>query len=1821
MAKKIALIFLFLSLIAYITAETIWIDYDYSTQSAEYKHDKKSKIKTITPEFKQTYPYYVKVVVTPEEGSPTPLLCFSPTDANCKIDRQAFAKNTEGKPAFFFVKREQFQPSGKELYINVECQDNNCGYNLKVTGAQTAEIDVNSVYSFYASDDTREMRFDVIGEAKEGSFLIIGFEGSSKATLDVEDVSSDYIIDLGNGKIVTVPLVPEENSAVLKSFSVKNPTKGDYITLNVHTVNDNKAEDNFLYPNGPAVMGVLDKKEGYFREECFPVSLFVSEKYKYISNFYLTGTIYSKYGLFWLADENNMYMEETEQEIFDGHLSHLIETNGKMRSICFEFSYLEEVTMDYVVYSISILEPTSLDKLYNFYPPQTIGQTYRRMIPKGGYAVFHGGKIESGDKRYNFNVYVRKGVAEMYVDKCTTLPNCDYKDKLDGLTKVKRVGKQAIWETTVDKSGVSDALASEKYVMVVHCKDEDNNSKGFCEVDTSIFVPGKDINLVENEKFSKFALKGERGSFMADLKSGIKVQRATVDIMVFSGDVSFEAKMKSPNKNSKLGEEFIDINYYKYYLSNKVFFHFNFAQLALDIIEIEYVASANSFFTIQFGMNSMNLIQTEEIVPSGESYLVEIDPTTIERIKTVYLLNHRTKAKKPFLANFFALNCDFQVWRDKSEIPFFDGYAQEVLKEDDNGYTDEKYAYHIMISEQDLSNYNHKMCMLYVAGYESKDDTYETEIVVAENVNQQVIFDDDFRTVRFLFPHADPEKDLAINFNVIDQAYYNIKVYLNSETKVFKEYTLTRDEINYIPGNNLTTHCERNTLCNVIVEVTYDKPLENMVKTDPMIEVTIRQIQNYPTYIQKSQAKKDFTCGDRFYYLYTDVGKNEVGEVLVNFLRDFGNVWGKIVRKDQTSVDQEANWRGIYRMPSEEWEDSLPYNGYTKKFEIGVEDTQDCIEGCYLLLSIRVSQIGDYVNDYKFYPFTIITRINPNNHAYTDIPKVVIQTEEYIVGNVDLSQNERIYQFYEVWLPHDSIQVEIDWQSSVAGLFINVGGTRPTTKNADFKLLPPGTDTIFTLAKLDILDKAKVRKVRPPYANSIQDLSLTIGVWTDKMDSLDTELFSLRVHIPNDDFELDIIEINTDQKFLCTPQFVNDEVYRCLFMVTYDDEDVSLGLPLIVHANSMNQTAATVTLASFIERKYFDEYNFDYLKTNTPTEQTAQYSTIKSNINYIYTDLSGKSTDKKYYLFVNVITDYGNPVMIITSMPMFNVIDPTNYEFYPNPSSEQLLALSVESLKLKFFTSSSLIVNIECLGGGADIRWADDASIVYKLRGNGDRLALTSGEKVDELVITNVKKEKPGFVFYISYYVRNADNNFDEVKYGQSIEIGYRKTDLPVYLYSKVGAYFTDLNVAVTFRDSDIDTEGEYRYSPFIVKASLVRESTIYKAKKNPELTPTLSKSLFGNYDLALKTAQVFLSHEIIKQFNVKPEENPTVYLSLEKEKLYEQKIYSKFNLEAQFSKVNDETTPVENTYNYGKYTGYYTNYYTLIADKSKPIMIIELAFNSDYMNFAINSIMSRNNDTSLVEQIVKARGKLIIYLKSNLNIPYIFLNLLKKNYRQYNDLDLNNYAFKYVNVEKKEDYIDFKMLKDNNEIEYKETNENNETVIECTFNKIDVEKDKANITYFFKIVENSTLNYGENCETIAVMVSPYYAVYERNPKDINGKITLVAKGNLENWACLQVIAQIQQNTVLEYVAYKSVRLIRPPIEESGKRRSDSSGASTAFFIIAIILIVVIVGLVAVVFIFQQRNKSLLNQVKHVSFQQNPNNNADPSLLLHKNQA
>ena len=664
---KFKMTLLFLCLIPFISSAIEWAEYKAANNKAEYTHTNGPKVQSIGLNY-DSLPFYLKITVTPGENTVTPHICVSNSDSNCKDDRIAFGSGGIGGSTSVYLKKEQIDPSDKELFVLVTCEEENCNYKVLFEGGQAAEIDANSVFSYVISNENRNMKFQVMGEVGEGSYLTIGVEGSPSVQLNVEIDDPELDItqySLDSARVVTYPLNGVGNSNILGIFEVRGANVGEYLTLSVHTVTYNTAPDNLLYPNGPAIMGVLSGQEGYFREECFPMSILVSEKFSNVNKYYLTGKIYSKYGLFWLGDKDGMYMESEEQEIFDGLLSHLIENNGEKRSVCFEFSYESTVEMGYVAYSISILETTKLESIFNYYPPQTLGIVNRRMIPRGSYAVYHSGKIETGDKRVTFNMYNRKGVTDMYVTRCSTYPNCIYdRSTLSSFTRPKRINKMTMWDLDVDKA--YNAIDYDKHVMIAYCRDDDEDNKGYCEFETSFDVAGKQITLVEGEPFSKYVLKEDKGEFRLDFKGGMKMQRVTVDIMIYSGDVSFELLGFNNNlgKKVKLGEEEVEITHYKYYLSNKVYYFFNFAQLSFEEIIISYKAVLNSYFTIKYEINPFNLVQLEEKLFSDESYLVQIDPTTTEKYKTVYLPNFRIKREQPFLANFFALNCEFQVTKN-----------------------------------------------------------------------------------------------------------------------------------------------------------------------------------------------------------------------------------------------------------------------------------------------------------------------------------------------------------------------------------------------------------------------------------------------------------------------------------------------------------------------------------------------------------------------------------------------------------------------------------------------------------------------------------------------------------------------------------------------------------------------------------------------------------------------------------------------------------------------------------------------------------------------------------------------------------------------------------------------------------------------------------------------------------------------------------------------------------------------------------------------------------------------------------------------------
>ena len=147
-------------------------------------------------------------------------MCFSSSDLNRFVDRQAIIKTTNGEPAFLFVKREQIFEPNNNFFLLVACPEDICSYTLTFEGDQSAVLDINSVYSYLVSKNNKEMFFEVYGTVKDKSYLNIGVEGSSSVVLIIDNVEKD-LYNFGNGKIITFPIKEAKNDSKIIKFVIK----------------------------------------------------------------------------------------------------------------------------------------------------------------------------------------------------------------------------------------------------------------------------------------------------------------------------------------------------------------------------------------------------------------------------------------------------------------------------------------------------------------------------------------------------------------------------------------------------------------------------------------------------------------------------------------------------------------------------------------------------------------------------------------------------------------------------------------------------------------------------------------------------------------------------------------------------------------------------------------------------------------------------------------------------------------------------------------------------------------------------------------------------------------------------------------------------------------------------------------------------------------------------------------------------------------------------------------------------------------------------------------------------------------------------------------------------------------------------------------------------------------------------------------------------------------------------------------------------------------------------------------------------------------
>ena len=1334
--------------------------------------------------------------------------------------------------------------------------------------------------------------------------------------------------------------------------------------------------------------------------------------------------------------------------------------------------------------------------------------------------------------------------------------------------------------------------------MIVFCKKGGKTEDigiSFCEFDTSYFTNEDTINIYEGSTFSQYLLDGETDNCKINLQNENDIQKIYLNLLLFSGDVDLTI-------NGNIGQ-----NSNKHYLSNKLFYDINVGSND-KIVKFEIKALKKSFYMIQYQLIKKGEVSKNiNTLESGVNYITSVQISKDgEETEIIELFNYKFEYEIPYLVTFYSPNSQFVANRilsnkEEEEISFMENFGQMVIEKNDD-YNHEKYKFQINITTYDENTDSNKLYMIYVAGLELDNDR---SISLSEGVPHRFVFTSKYSSIRYAYHISDYFNTLVMNFQLIDKSNYDVKIYIGRT--FLKSQNIYRDGQIFIMNTEFLGKCEDLEVCTVIVLI------ENQLKTgeNKRMEFSMYQVEGTPLYLEKNVMKTDILHGNKAKHYYLDIYKEEYGDITLNFKRGSGNIYASIQKINLEKPMDFPDWRGLYRFPMDN-DGSLKFAAYNKKIIFNTESTKDCTEGCYVLISVINNLYLDdgFIDDSTPYRISIIPRIiSSNGDIAAANPKIKIELDEFIIGDIDmLTNSERKYDYYEINIPYDSEYIYIDWQADNPAFLINIGKMRPTLEDEEsyhYKSGNIGEDYVYRFDKEDILKQINSTD------NSIENLNLTIGVYSNHMDSILSSPYAFKIFMAPKDFNL--MYVRSDQKVQCMPIEIQNE-YICYFAVIFDEMDINSNL--ITYPRSQNGEEFE------IYGNLFDSVKIDQNDISAISDYFRQIkgnSEYKINKKYIYIN---DIPENKVYLFMTV-SDSKSDIEVLSSTYYYN--DETN--FYPNPSTPQIFAIGKHLIKLNFQTTQDLLLNIVSISGEGHFNWnttIESENQKYYLSGFEDRLTLTTYTKDDESKLSSLmidssdttlsSDDNSGFIFYITYYPRNSDFSLDQIRQGRTIEINYRTANFPLFFYAPISNYNSYL-INFDFYDFKIENNDiiSYDNNLFNIWGTIVEADDINNARFNPASRPKFDEkncikgvvdSAFGNLVLDEKDLQKF-----------EEKNRPTLYFGIEN--LINETVVNiglELGLYSSFVTSGLEKAVPENIYLNGDFKNQEIkrNSYLLNYDKNNPYLRIEFSAVSDSIKWVINvDPVSEQNDSNIGQMSSeKLNGRILITVILNDNFFNSKHNLYFTIFtKEKLDSKLGHYVFKYLNTKENSEFFPFTFKDDT--VSYTKSNSTGKMNYIVNFKPIQ----QKDVTYYIKAVYKKSKVKNENIDSIAISESPGRFLQVNEANNNQPYLSFVLEDLEEEISYINVLAKITIKSQKIFLLYAPLNF---DASDSGGGSNDKDN-NTSVYIgvgIGVFLVVVIVVLVLVIIFNMRKSKDLLDRVNKISFAESKGEKADDNLLI-----
>ena len=781
------------------------------------------------------------------------------------------------KKSILFLAREQIK--SQIIYASIECSQTPCSYHIDILPQEKILLEEGEQLYYYVTKENSKMEFEINLKSELVNIW-------SRGAYDISNTLSNSFIGDNN-----------KNYFILENKKNKNinfdviGTVGDIINVGSNGYVGEKSNKQILADEES--MTVFLKKIS-FEKACFDFGtrVDISEKL-YV---FLEGIIQTN--ILKLTMEKYGEKIDKETELYtNGKISHayLINIIGESE-ICFSFPekevYPQYENIDEIIFNFHLTMGKYQKKGLYFNEPLIFGKLYPGNLLQNQFTAYIGLMPQKDYSKINYNLFNKNGFSQLYIYNCDNYPLCLNKNGTR-VIKPRNIDKFTTYSIYKNKLKAEiNPISKNQILLIVFCATP-NTLEFSCNFDTLIFANEDYIYMNENQYFYQYLIKGEKDNFKIKFSGESNITQVNVEITVYTGEVGILTNILDQNK------------YITQHSSNKYLMKIELNKKSEKIQDLEFSINAleNSYYAIVAEFIRNNQEKENAIFP-GITNVITIDPKINKEVNI--------KVKTPgdfenFIVNFYSLNCNLDIYKNEkgnfTKVRKFDYYSIDTINFfNDPRIYDDYFEYKISVQKEDVSSYDGKLCIMQLSSVNQikKFSVSNENIIISDNIPQQIKLNKKRNHISYAYIHVDNKDDILLKFNLLHIANYNIKIIFEYTER--KQYYISSNQIIYLNHEEWKEDCpDEKELCYVMIDIALN---ETKDVEEPILELSVQKSKaENAVYIPKNIMKMDYCISQIPQKYYTDIGKDEIGYVFVNFNRNInGKFSAKLQDKENTDI-------------------------------------------------------------------------------------------------------------------------------------------------------------------------------------------------------------------------------------------------------------------------------------------------------------------------------------------------------------------------------------------------------------------------------------------------------------------------------------------------------------------------------------------------------------------------------------------------------------------------------------------------------------------------------------------------------------------------------------------------------------------------------------------------------------------------------------------------------------------------------------------------------------------------------------------------------